>query len=187
MEEFGKKFSPKANKSLISKWESGKSLPNNERIKRISELGNVPVKYLLNGEQNSSTLLESEITQLEQSLYEENDTIQKIQSTLDNLKEDVNDNKIEDIRKQLTIAIATRDFTKNTIDGKKELLSKLYNDEIFNIHDRENIEFQKNGISQHQLSKNFSTIPYLLNYESTMKVVSLVDKLMADTDNLFKP
>lgn len=49
MEEFGNKFDPVANKSLVSKWESGKSLPNNERLKRISELGNVTMTYLLEG------------------------------------------------------------------------------------------------------------------------------------------
>lgn len=36
-------------KSNVSKWERGQSLPNNERIKKISELGNVSVNYLLEG------------------------------------------------------------------------------------------------------------------------------------------
>ena len=34
-------------KSNVSKWERGLSLPNNERIKIIAELGNVTVDYLL--------------------------------------------------------------------------------------------------------------------------------------------
>lgn len=49
MEEFGKKLTPPANKSLVSKWEKGKNLPNNERIKQISEIGDVTPYYLLNG------------------------------------------------------------------------------------------------------------------------------------------
>lgn len=49
MEEFGKLFKPEANKSLVSKWESGKSLPNNDRLKRITEIGEVSMKYLIEG------------------------------------------------------------------------------------------------------------------------------------------
>src|SRR5574337_1155033 len=36
-------------KSNVSKWERGQSLPNNERIKKISELGDVTIDYLLEG------------------------------------------------------------------------------------------------------------------------------------------
>ena len=49
MEEFGKLFNPPANKSLVSKWENGKSLPNNERLKKITEIGNISMEYLLEG------------------------------------------------------------------------------------------------------------------------------------------
>jgi len=49
MEEFGKLFNPIANKSLVSKWENGKSLPNNERLKKITEIGNISMEYLLEG------------------------------------------------------------------------------------------------------------------------------------------
>lgn len=54
MEDFGKLFNPPANKSLVSKWESGKSLPNNERLKKISEIGNVSMMFLLKGEYSMS-------------------------------------------------------------------------------------------------------------------------------------
>ncbi len=49
MEEFGKKFKVNAHKSLVSKWEKGLTKPNNERIQKIAELGNVSVDYLLHG------------------------------------------------------------------------------------------------------------------------------------------
>lgn len=55
MEEFGKKFDPIANKSLISKWEHGKSLPNTSRIQRIAELGNVSIDFLLYGNETILT------------------------------------------------------------------------------------------------------------------------------------
>lgn len=49
MEQFGKKFNPEASDSIVSRWESGKSLPNNERLKQITEFGNVTMAYLLEG------------------------------------------------------------------------------------------------------------------------------------------
>ncbi|GAB2499609.1 hypothetical protein GCM10008929_20250 [Alkalibacterium psychrotolerans] len=46
--EFGK-LVLHAHKSLVSKWEKGQNLPNNERLKKIAELGNTTVEYLLTG------------------------------------------------------------------------------------------------------------------------------------------
>lgn len=46
MEEFGKLFNPPASKGVVSNWENGYNNPNNERLKRIAELGNVSVEYL---------------------------------------------------------------------------------------------------------------------------------------------
>lgn len=47
-EEFGLLFEPPAPKSAVSRWEHG-GKPNKKRIKRIAEIGNVSVDYLLNG------------------------------------------------------------------------------------------------------------------------------------------
>lgn len=47
MEEFGKKFDPVASQSIVSRWEKGVSVPNNQRMKRISELGGVTVADLI--------------------------------------------------------------------------------------------------------------------------------------------
>lgn len=44
-----------AHKSLVSKWERGENLPNNERIKIIAELGHVSVEYLLYGEEDDTS------------------------------------------------------------------------------------------------------------------------------------
>ncbi|MDW8563860.1 helix-turn-helix transcriptional regulator [Staphylococcus shinii] len=49
MEEFGKEFDVTAHKSLVSKWEKGLSKPNNERLKKIAELGNISIDELLYG------------------------------------------------------------------------------------------------------------------------------------------
>ncbi|UIF32891.1 helix-turn-helix domain-containing protein, partial [Staphylococcus aureus] len=39
MEEFGEKFTHKAHKSIVSKWEKGLTKPSNERLKEIAKLG----------------------------------------------------------------------------------------------------------------------------------------------------
>ncbi|XJS10476.1 helix-turn-helix domain-containing protein [Aerococcaceae bacterium WGS1372] len=49
MEEFGKLFDPPASKGVVSNWENGYNLPNQERLKRIAELGNITVEELLHG------------------------------------------------------------------------------------------------------------------------------------------
>ncbi|MBM7690209.1 hypothetical protein BCR24_15575 [Enterococcus ureilyticus] len=60
MEEFGKKFDPKADKSLVSRWEKGVSKPNNDRLKRISEIGKVSMFYLLEGKLTSTDIQRAE-------------------------------------------------------------------------------------------------------------------------------
>ncbi|PFZ72327.1 transcriptional regulator [Bacillus toyonensis] len=46
LEEFGKQIL-NANKSIVSKWERGNTIPNNERLAKIAEIGNVTIEYLL--------------------------------------------------------------------------------------------------------------------------------------------
>lgn len=50
MEEFGKRMDPKASKGAVSNWENGYNLPNNNRLKKIAELGNTTVRKLLEPE-----------------------------------------------------------------------------------------------------------------------------------------
>lgn len=57
MEEFGSRMTPPASKGAVSNWENGYNLPNNERLKRIAELGNVPVLYLLEGKDATDFLV----------------------------------------------------------------------------------------------------------------------------------
>lgn len=55
MDEFGKLFSPTADKAVVSNWENGKNLPNSERIKKIAEIGRVSELYLMTGVDSSVT------------------------------------------------------------------------------------------------------------------------------------
>lgn len=47
LEEFGKLFDPPASKGVVSNWENGYNLPNNNRLLKIAKLGNVTVEELL--------------------------------------------------------------------------------------------------------------------------------------------
>lgn len=50
MKEFGDRMgNPPASDSIVSRWEKGKSLPNNERLKTIAELDGLSVNKLLYG------------------------------------------------------------------------------------------------------------------------------------------
>ena len=56
MEEFGEKTN--TSKGTISKWENGKYLPNNKRLKQIAELANVSVNELLHDQTDVVTVKE---------------------------------------------------------------------------------------------------------------------------------
>lgn len=47
--EFGKRLTPPAYASNVSKWELGKHLPSSQRLQSIAKLGHVSVDFLLNG------------------------------------------------------------------------------------------------------------------------------------------
>lgn len=49
MEQFGEIFEPPASKSIVSRWEKGKSIPSNERIQKIADEYNISTFYLLYG------------------------------------------------------------------------------------------------------------------------------------------
>ena len=47
LEQFGKRFDPPANRSLVSGWENGRYLPSPKRLKVISELDGMKVEDLV--------------------------------------------------------------------------------------------------------------------------------------------
>lgn len=51
-EQFGELFSPVAARSIVSRWESGSSVPSAGRIKKIASLGHISVEELVNGSVN---------------------------------------------------------------------------------------------------------------------------------------
>ncbi|MEK4948371.1 helix-turn-helix domain-containing protein [Carnobacterium sp. FSL W8-0810] len=95
-EEFGLLIK-KAHKSLVSKWEKGQSLPNNERLKRIAELGEMTVEELLHGDELLSNMVDyvydliTETEELNDEVVNEkalNETIKTIREEYRELKRD---------------------------------------------------------------------------------------------------
>ena len=54
MKEFGKLIEEAA-QSLVTRWENGTSIPNNERLKKIADLGGISVNELLYGDMKNFT------------------------------------------------------------------------------------------------------------------------------------
>lgn len=72
MKDFGKNLNPVASDSIVSRWERGISLPNNQRVKQIADLGNVSVTYLLYGEKTYADieiLDKDKMTDIEEFFY----------------------------------------------------------------------------------------------------------------------
>ncbi|MEM5046471.1 helix-turn-helix transcriptional regulator [Enterococcus faecalis] len=64
MAEFARHIDDKAKSGTVSNWETGKNLPNNKRLKRIAELGDVSLLYLLKGEKSLFDLSDHEVDSL---------------------------------------------------------------------------------------------------------------------------
>lgn len=48
MQQFGELLNPVASKSIVSRWESGVSLPNAKRLKQIADIAGVKASDLIN-------------------------------------------------------------------------------------------------------------------------------------------
>lgn len=84
MTEFGKmiddyNINGKTKSGTVSNWETGKNLPNNERLKKIAELGNVTVEYLMGlsdfKNEYEMNLYKEQFTQLSQYQSQQVNTI----------------------------------------------------------------------------------------------------------------
>ncbi|WP_368790787.1 helix-turn-helix domain-containing protein [Companilactobacillus farciminis] len=62
-EQFGKLFTPNADKSIVSRWELGKSVPNASRLKTISKKGNITMMFLTTGKESAKDLTFDDLTE----------------------------------------------------------------------------------------------------------------------------
>lgn len=64
MEEFGKLFSPAASKSIVSRWESGKSVPSNERMEQLATIAGSSINFFSTGKKLFNDVPDNEKTKL---------------------------------------------------------------------------------------------------------------------------
>lgn len=197
-----KSFSKKigATVSALSNWENGRNKPNDIMLREIANLGNVSVNYLLNGEENTTTInLIKQIESLKVSIENKNKKITNYEKTIDGIVAKLDESSISQttqisykseldyLKKNKEVQISLRNSLIEELNRAEKILEEIKKGNIFNIKDRQNPDFEHHNISQYQLSENLKIVPYLLNYESTMKVVKLVDDLLKNEKNLFKP
>jgi len=99
MEEFANRIDGKAKSGTVSNWETGKNLPNNNRLKRIGELGNVSTLYLLEGKKTLSDMEKAgeKIPLMESRTLEERERIESVISYTRNFLENFNDYETLDV------------------------------------------------------------------------------------------
>jgi hypothetical protein len=79
------------------------------------------------------------------------------------------------------------EFIQEDIANNTRLLEGMLKGSIFSLNDRVNPAFEKNGKSQKEISEELKVIPYVLNYEATMKVVEYAKMLSEKDENRFNP
>lgn len=87
-EKFAALFNPPASKGTISKWENGHYLPNNERLKKIADLGNMSVDELLYGESLEEENLYQYLVSIVHLYFQTNDKVLKEKYDMDKQKID---------------------------------------------------------------------------------------------------
>lgn len=73
MDDFSSLIDEKITKGSISKWETGKYLPNNKRLKRIAELGEISVSELVGSGEKIESPNYSKVIHLEDFLISSNE------------------------------------------------------------------------------------------------------------------
>lgn len=80
--EFGELFDPPAPKGAVSRWEHGGG-PNKKRLKKIADLGNVSVDYLINGSRLSNKEIRSLIDKAKAGLINDEDRQKMVEASID--------------------------------------------------------------------------------------------------------
>ncbi|EGO8250890.1 helix-turn-helix transcriptional regulator [Enterococcus faecalis] len=122
---FGELFNPIANRSSVQKWESGKSLPNDERLKQIAFLGGTTIDYLLYGNFRQSLGYGERIRQIREN--ELNMTREEFASSFN---PPVTENEIRDWENEL--AFPPKDYLKYIAqDGHMSVAELIYKERKF--------------------------------------------------------
>lgn len=156
----------KASGSLVSRWERGVNLPNNERLKRIAEIGDMSVADLLFGEESIDNRLKDAIkTHIEDFPFSESE-----REFLNKIKDDITPLLIQRIReygKDIALIYLIL-YLEDRLENIADVHSSSFSMSVFDISfDELNlpkikddlIYFYKNinSLDENDLSKVFKT------------------------------
>lgn len=171
-EEFGEKII-NANKSLVSRWENGKNLPNNERLKKISNLSGFTVEHILHGENYSDNV---EIYDYLKDEYKTHTNFHKniLGSFLNEYAFERADNQAKSL---------IDGFKNYTVDDFKSQNKKLTNESIFNDYQ----EYKDNVLDR--ITTTFDDVYKITNvtdnkYQEGEPDKSSVDNIILSNTNL---
>lgn len=80
-ETFGTLFYPSVSKGAVSRWETGNTIPNTERLKRIADLGHVSVDFLLHGSTTSNPEIVSLLNKIKKGTQLSDSELEKLQES----------------------------------------------------------------------------------------------------------
>lgn len=144
LEKFGELFSKKASKSIVSRWESGKSIPNNERLKEISDIFDVSTMYLLYGKKTIYDIPVNKVFELsndemrKNTWYEDSSLILKE----DTLRE-MTSNQISLIAAFVNLTKRTNPNIKNVDEFFNEIRGSMELFDFVSFNQNTDIDYQK--------------------------------------------
>lgn len=176
-EKFAQAFQEQPpSKGTISKWENGHYLPNNERLKRIAELGETTVDFILYGSLDGYA--RNLINELEKELNEDDSISEKVAASI-----------ISDVNSRLFPKYFPHDYKD------RESLEKEFNDykksaiELWTNYERIDLEIASR--ISHQISSDiydnleyFYTTTYEKDGKKGEKVSTRADKIVKRLENL---
>jgi len=150
-EDFGKLFTPHADKSIVSRWERGKSVPSAERLKIIAKKANMSVRYFTTGKKMYSDLTSDEKKELENEAkkYMQKEIDRKNQELYDSLSDEKSVTDLSTSSKILLgdvvnlIQLVRGQSGENGLMHLDLILSSVINARINNFSDKEYASMMK--------------------------------------------
>lgn len=191
MSSFAERIDYKSKSGTVSNWETGKNLPNNERLKKIAELGSVSIAELLYGDTETRiyNIITNEIDRKSNSphyriFYDNELEGQEI------IRDAISNLKVVAVRYEWTdedIAqafdkIATDEFlrrpysNKNSIEYTKSLLIDL-------TTDISSYFYKKNSNNEYELRNGLSLTLYNDLQKELEETIKKVNKYSEQFDN----
>lgn len=177
-EDFGKLFTPHADKSIVSRWERGKSIPNAERLKTIAKKANMSVRYFTTGEKTYSDLTPDEIKVMknETKKYMKKEIDKKNQELYDSLSNNKDVKNLSTLPNALLNDVIKLIQLVRDQDGESSLfsldmiISTTINAKLNNHSDDEYqslIEFNEQELAQFIIAIKESPINKIKNFDVT--------------------